>query len=589
MRGIFPYSVRVTLFWGILVLAFWFIMPDRDGTWTAGALRAAEGDELLEKGIAAQNAGNWAEAISSLEQYIKNQPNSPRRNEAELYLGYSYLVRNNYVDPKDGATARSHFDYIIQQGVTAKYYREACVHYSHSLYCLMRYKEAEERFKKFIADFPNDDYLQYIYFYLGVCESHLGNPRESLNYFQTGITKFPQTPLLPSYKLEYAVSLGKDGRYAEADSQLAALASDPNYEFADKAALQRALLRLVQEDYNGAISMLDSFISAKKNDPKAQNMVAEAWQDKAYCYVLLNQNENALQAVEAIEKLPVEISPEIVLLKIRILCNLNRGMEATMLLTNLQGTAFGGNVPDVITYYQAMILLSQKRWDESITILNSLLKVTSTDQKFSVDYFEQPINDQQNRLLPFDFVDACGILILAYANRSVSTGNAVDKQTQANLFQIITQYAQQQKSNLLQKVVVKIGQKRDAVFQNQGTVATATPVTPGQISYSSLPIDNSISPNGNPGGAQGTPGGPPNNPGGPQNNPANPQNNPGGTPGVPAQPGTRTGEETAKITEENANAALKRANILYLNQEYERVNELLLELMTTSVSFWDDI
>ncbi|MBQ9801090.1 MAG: tetratricopeptide repeat protein, partial [Thermoguttaceae bacterium] len=226
-------------------------------------------DALLAAALEQHNQGNYAEAIQRLEAFIAQYPASKNRNKAELFAGHARLALGEFVDPEQTALARAHFQYVINQGKNADYYKEATFHNAHSYFNLRQYSEARPLFTQFLNEFPKDAYVQYVYYYLGVCEAQSGAYSAALNYFDRNLNEYPTSPLRWTCRLEKAATVGKSGNYQEAEKQLNALAAEPEIpaDVAGQVVVQRALLQIVQQNFDEAIRILDEFIRRYQNDP----------------------------------------------------------------------------------------------------------------------------------------------------------------------------------------------------------------------------------------------------------------------------------------------------------------------------------
>ena len=80
-----------------------------------------------------QKTQSWNNVIDAFEDFVKRYPRSAKRNDAELFLGYAYLMRSGYVDAADGVKGRDHLNYVIQQGKRGRnedVYRKALLQYA---------------------------------------------------------------------------------------------------------------------------------------------------------------------------------------------------------------------------------------------------------------------------------------------------------------------------------------------------------------------------------------------------------------------------------------------------------------------------
>ena len=584
---------------------------------------SAEGDDLYNQAFNYWQQKQWDSAISAFENFISKYPKSAQRNEAELRLADSYFRRGNFVNMADSIKGREHLDYILKQNKNTPVYKEASLHYAFSLYSLMNFVEAKPRLKEYIKEFPDDVSLQKAYYYLAMCESHLGNYNSAINYFNTCLTKFPNGELKAECQLDQAVAIGKSGRYAEADGLLNGLIAQPNYKLTSQAYLQRAHLQIDQKNYDAALQILDSFIQMYQNTQGMQAFVSEAYQYEAYCYTMQEKYDAALRVAEQIERLN-GMSPEAALLKVKMLIRLERFEEAEAILKQLENTKFGLYAADVLTYYKAMVQVARGNWNDTINILNRLMIVKPDPQNVNsvlFGYYDLP-STTSNKLLPVDFLGAGGVLICAYASRWAATHQYADDNTlQEQIYNALYKYAQSQNNNQsFLAMMTKIDSERKKALANpvmpgRGTafgmnesVGQLKPITGengnGGINYpgtSTTPNfgNNSTLPNTVPnqnGGFNNIPNYNYNN------RPQNPTGiGTGNTNGFGEQThynfnsgsqnqtsGSGTLTNNQKVTLREANSTLDRAGECYINKDYERAERLLLAFRTKSVTFWED-
>ncbi|MBR4833571.1 MAG: tetratricopeptide repeat protein, partial [Thermoguttaceae bacterium] len=538
-------------------------------------------DALLADALELHRQGNYAEAIRRFDAFIAQYPASPNRNKAELFDGHAHLALGDFVDPAESALARAHFQYIIEQGKNAEYYKEATFHNAHTYFNLRQYSEARPLFAKFLTEFPNDAYVQYVYYYLGVCEAQAGAYSAALTYFDRNLNEYPTSPLRWTCRLEKAATVGKSGNYQEAEKQLNALAAEPEIpaDVAGQVVVQRALLQIVQQNFDEAIRVLDEFVRRYQNDPNSFQAVQDAYLYEAYAYFAKKEFERALLVVEQMARTASTISPETALLKIKLLVNLNRVDEAETLLNELEASSYGQETPDAIASYRALISLVRGQWDAAISSLTTLLKVRPNGNAVAINYYNVGAASNGNLLAPHDFVEACGALILSYASRYAAQKSPADETAQAAVFSATSNYARSLNDPALNLIVDMIDKRRREALTKPidsaaGSVSVATP--PGSIAPPSGGFANPTDPNSpQQSGSSYAPGS--------GTSDANGSN----ASGTPSDSTTET-TEPSPLTSVAIRAALAKATNFFVNREYDRANETLLEIMTASESFWQD-
>lgn len=586
-------------------VAFWALFLFATFSTAATNFAFAEaGDELLSAGLEEHRLGKYQEAISTFDRFIATYPNSKSRNKAELYDGHSHLSLGSTANPAETAKARTHFKYILDQGSKAEFYKEASFHNAYSYYDLRQYAEAKPLFEKFLTEYPKDAYVQYVYYYLGVCESQNGAYQAAISYFDKNLTEYPDSPLRWTCRLDKAATVGKSGNFQEAEKQLTELAAEPDLptEVAGQVVIQRALLQIAQQKYDVAIQILEDFVARYRNDAAMAQVIQDAYLYEAYAYYAKKEFERALLVVETMERQATTIAPETALLKIKLLVNLNRVDEAEGLLNKLAASTYGQEAPDSITSERALISMARGDWDAAIRSLVDLLKVRqspSNPNAVVINYYNDAAsNPTTARLDPYDFVGACGVLTLSYASRYAVKKNEADKRAQDAIFQATFEYAAGRDDPGLDLIVAAVDARRKEALTRpisaaNGDVAIVGPAT-GTTGNAGTGVGPNFSdptnPNATPpgagtgnNGALGTGG----------NELFAPTGNQSQTTGSNYAPNGGTGAETAApeskpLTPEAARAALEKATTYYVNREYARANEILLEAITSSETFWKD-
>ncbi|MBR0226274.1 MAG: tetratricopeptide repeat protein [Thermoguttaceae bacterium] len=448
---------------------------------TPDRVLAAAGDELLAAGQSYHQNGDYANAISTLETFVAQYPNSTNRNKGELYLGCAYLVRcvsGPEVNKADTATARTHFAYILRQGVSAPFYRDALFHDARSYFLEKDYTTARAKLLQFQSEFPKDDFLQYVYYYLGVCETNVGSLDQAIAYYDRSEAEYPNSPLKWFCKLEKATLYGRKGQYAQSDQQLTLIANDSTApsNIVGQATIQRALLMLVQNKPQDAVTLLESYIQRYRNDPSALATVQDAYLYEAYAFFAMKEYQRALNILDEVERLGSTLPVEAATVKIKLLLALKRIEEAESLLNVLANSQYGRTNPDLITSYRAMVELAKGNRDQVITSLGTLLAPTSLGSS-SVTFNYVP---GAPRLEPLDFVEACGVLTIAYAGRYGVARNPSDNVAQESLYQATSRYVATLNDPSISMVLNAIDKGRQAAINNaanaqQPSFAVLTP------------------------------------------------------------------------------------------------------------------
>ncbi len=586
-------------------------------------LAAAPGDELLADGQNAYSAGNYDLAVTKLESFVQQYPSSSDRNKGELYLGCAYLERNEQTS--DIPTARTHFNHILAQGSKVKEYRDAFFHNARSYFNEEDYATARTQLIQFLTQYPTDNFNQYVYNYLGVCEAKVGSLDQALAYYARCEKEYPNSPLVGYCRLESAIIQGRKGNYQAADQAFLQIVNDSNStpELVGQATIQRALFLMLQSRPQDAISLLDAYVQKYRNDASLVVTLQDALLYEAYAYFAQRDFQRALNIVDEIERLDSTLPPESATLKLKLYLCMKNIDAAESLLANLASSQYGQEYVDVVTSYRAMVNVAKKDYASAIQSLFQMLQpvaVSASSTELEFRYYDQ---NRTNPLSALEFVESAGLLAIAYAARYGANRVEADNVAQEAIYQALVKYTQNLNDPAIsmalkgidgarRKVAANPNVSQDApltVFTPNGFVDTrpvgGDGIVPSAgssgsnfVSYSPTNSQGSANPS-QPGQAQ--PGQvqpqPPNQPNqGQQNqNQANQgtqnqnQTNQGTqNQTIPSAAGGSTeSPESTPLTAAEARDYLQRATDYYTNLDFERANELLLEAMTKSETFWD--
>ena len=344
------------------------------------AARAEVGDDIVNQGLSLHSSQNYQSAINAFEDYARRYPNGSQRNRAELFAGHSYMLLHKYTTREEAAAAQQHFNYILNQGQNARYFKEALFHTAHLAYDMENFDIARARFQDFLRLYPNDAYIPYVLYYLANCETKFGNPSGALQLYERALRSYPDSNLAWNCQLEHATLVGKTGNYQAAENELVQLANTTNlpYDVAGQVAVQRALLRIVQQQFSAAINVLEDYISRYRDyrTGYAPESIRTAYLYEAYAYYALRDYNSAISIIENnFERNSSYLPPEVALLKIKLYIAINRVNDAEAILNSLAGTNYGRYSPDVVVAYRGLIDLMRGNYDRAIQTLTNLLQV----------------------------------------------------------------------------------------------------------------------------------------------------------------------------------------------------------------------
>jgi TolA-binding protein len=136
----------------------------------------------------AAQTGNLQRAVSTMENYVRNHPDSYRTDKIHFFLGKSYLQQNDPIN-------------------------------------------AIKQFKTLIAEFPNSLFVESARLHIGYANARRGNYRAALNAYRTLASESPEHPLATEAQWQQALILWKQGKVNQASSTLASITTAKNDSF----------------------------------------------------------------------------------------------------------------------------------------------------------------------------------------------------------------------------------------------------------------------------------------------------------------------------------------------------------------------
>ncbi len=142
-------------------------------------------EEALFVAQKAFDDGFYDVALSLLERFQLNYPNSPKANDVNLLVGQCYYHLNRFYD------ALKIFEELLAKpqypGKDAVYYWAAEVHFRGN-----NFSKAAEYYRTIVKDYPQSYYSASAYYSLGWCMFQEQRYKEALDYFTQMEDKFPK-------------------------------------------------------------------------------------------------------------------------------------------------------------------------------------------------------------------------------------------------------------------------------------------------------------------------------------------------------------------------------------------------------------
>ncbi len=417
-----------------------------------------DSEALYASGLNKYRSCDYVGAVSDLERFIAAVPESPKRNQAELYLGAAYLARGGYQDRAEFARAQQCFNYVLSQGEKAPFYREAFFHSCRISYKTQAYRQALVLVKEFLRLYPNDPFSGYAYYYAGDCATQLNETEEALSCFEAG-SRFNDSPFCWDSVVRRAEIFVAQGRYVEADQELKRLETSEGVSSSASSSTPslRAKFFIAQGRYDEAISYLESYSQGTLADSNGElRAVLALFEAQARYY-----SGDLVGAKSCVKRCEESTTPALAgagLLKIKLALAENRVDEAAQTLKLLAESEFGANDRDVIAVVDASIQLAKGKYDEVIASLIETLKARSdVGARVLFQYYDVR---KSNRLEPEEFVDACETLTFAFIQRAKEQKDPAALQSQEAVFQATLNYATSLGNPFVARKVVQIDRKR---------------------------------------------------------------------------------------------------------------------------------
>ncbi|MBE3135186.1 MAG: tetratricopeptide repeat protein, partial [Acidobacteria bacterium] len=193
-------------------------------------------DALLKSAMALDRAGQRAEAVARLNQFMSQQAESPLRPDAE---------------------------YMLADALAAE----------------KKYDQASAHYKAVAEKSPDHRLAPYALYGLGTCLTEKGATDEAVAAFGRLAEKHPQSDLAPQALYQKAVATAKAGKFAEARAAYKAMVDGyPNHELAPAAMLGLGLALEKEKKYDEAAVAFRRLIDATKDDKTREQAAYElAW------------------------------------------------------------------------------------------------------------------------------------------------------------------------------------------------------------------------------------------------------------------------------------------------------------------------
>jgi len=228
---------------------------------TIGCLEASDKeDELFFVAQKAFEDGFCDIALSYLERFLDEYPETTQRPQVYLLIGKCYLYQAKYLK------ALEQFQMLLDMPQSQDI-KDAVLFWLGELHFKGKdYKLAEDYYHKLISEFPNSKYLVYAYYSLGWSLFEQGQFQDAINYHEKLIKDFPNHELVDEATLKISESLYSLKRYKESEENLNIYINKfPKSEKIDQAYFYLGELNYYQEEFDKAIENYLKSIEVSKD------------------------------------------------------------------------------------------------------------------------------------------------------------------------------------------------------------------------------------------------------------------------------------------------------------------------------------
>jgi TolA-binding protein len=228
----------------------------------AGQAQATEKeDDLFFVAQKAFEDGFYDVALRYLDQFLKEFPQTTKRQQVSLLIGQCYFFDNQYLKAFD------QFEGLLKSPEMGEI-RDAVCFWMGEVYLKSKdYKQAESFYKRLINEFPASAYLPQGYYSLGWTYSEQGLYEDAIAAFSEIIKRYPANNLVEDVHFKIGESLLNLKQYPEAIDKLNAyIKKYPQSNRLDQVYFYIAEANYYLEDFEPAIKNYSQVIGVTKDE-----------------------------------------------------------------------------------------------------------------------------------------------------------------------------------------------------------------------------------------------------------------------------------------------------------------------------------
>ncbi len=366
-------------------------------SWSA-TVRADDAADRFNTAKNAFDLKQYSQAKAGFDGFLQTYATHARANEALFYRAESLLYMEQYV------LAETDYNRLVTLGLNDPYARVALFRLGDVAYIQGKYDIAKPRLVDFVEKLPHDPSLQFVLYYLGDIAMRAGIADEAEFYFHQSVTLYPAGEKFLESQIGLAWAKNQLGYVSEANFQQ--LLGSTNPAIVEPATYQWGVALYERGEYQNAVNTLTDF---QRRWPTSIYF-ADSQRVLARCKGGLNDFEGAFQIVSQIAQPTVDDD----LLKVRCLYRLKRAEEAMAVLTAVERRA-GTAYRDEIALLQSVFYYDQKKWNDAIARLESILQPYYSAGRITFNYFVSQAPVGTEKLPDNTVLKACALLALNYA------------------------------------------------------------------------------------------------------------------------------------------------------------------------------
>ena len=285
--------------------------------------------EQFNLAAAHYSRGAWGMALREFDKLITDSPNSALASEAVFYSGESL------VELKRFAEAIEHFQRFRTANPDSELIARCEYRIAECRFLLGQPDQALRELRNFVIAHPESEFNEFALPLLGQLRINRNEPQLAQRIYEKQLSDYPESKLVNDSKLGLAQSLQMQGQLSEAGQLFRELADNESFGKRDKALLELGRISFKQGHHDDAQEWLGHLLQEFPSSPQSFE-----------CRLLLSR---LLSIEEEFE-------------------------QAASVISELESGEVDSDIEIAVQIEQARIGLAQNRIDQTVKILDGLLK-----------------------------------------------------------------------------------------------------------------------------------------------------------------------------------------------------------------------